>query len=93
MARLGATILGDIYDAMRAQDLELARNLPPRRFLPCDAHPTLGPSPGRGAQRQKLVNRTLDLILARYEIVRFDTSDLMIRKEPRRGRDPVSVPA
>jgi ketosteroid isomerase-like protein len=80
MTRLGATILGDFYDAMRAQDLDWLATYLPNDFchvmhIPPAVHPLGGARCGKSAAIERW-----SLILARYEIVRFDTSDLLFEK-------------
>jgi ketosteroid isomerase-like protein len=74
------TIIGDIYDAWRAQDLEwLASYLPDdfshMIYIPTEVHPLGGLSRGKAATLQRL-----GLIACQFDFLRFDTSDLMIQK-------------
>lgn len=74
------TIITDIYDAWRAQDLEWLASYLPEDFshmvyVPTEIHPLGGLCRGKVAalQRWTVVSQELDLL-------RYDTSDLMIRE-------------
>jgi ketosteroid isomerase-like protein len=74
------TIIGDIYDAWRAQDLEwLASYLPDdfthMIYIPTEVHPLGGLCRGKAAALQRL-----GLVALQFDLLRFDTSDLMIQK-------------
>ena len=74
------TIIGDIYDAWRAQDLEwLASYLPDdfthMIYIPTEVHPLGGLCRGKEAALQRL-----GLVALQFDLLRFDTSDLMIQK-------------
>jgi ketosteroid isomerase-like protein len=82
------TIIGDIYDAWRAQDLEWLASYLPEDFchtvyIPTEIHPLGGPCRGKVAA----LNR-LGLIASQFEFLRFDTSDLMFRD----GRAGLEIP-
>ena len=75
------TIIGDIYDAWRAQDLDwLASYLPDdfshMIYIPLEVHPLGGLCRGKEAAVERL-----GLIAMQFDCLHFDTSDLMIRKE------------
>ncbi len=75
------TIIGDIYDAWRAQDLDwLASYLPDdfshMIYIPLEVHPLGGLCRGKEAAVARL-----GLIAMQFDCLHFDTSDLMIRKE------------
>ena len=75
------TIIGDIYDAWRAQDLDwLASYLPDdfshMIYIPTEVHPLGGLCRGKEAAVERL-----GLIAMQFDCLHFDTSDLMIRKE------------
>ena len=75
------TIINDIYDAWRAQDLDwLASYLPDdfshMIYIPAEVHPLGGLCSGKAAAL-----RRLGLITAQFDFLHFDTSDLMIRKD------------
>jgi hypothetical protein len=83
------TIITDIYDAWRAQDLEWLASYLPEDFshmvyVPTEIHPLGGLCRGKVAalQRWTVVSQDLDLL-------RYDTSDLMIRE----NRDGLEIPA
>ena len=74
------TIITDIYDAWRAQNLEWLASYLPEDFshmvyVPTEIHPLGGLCRGKDAaiQRWTAVSQELDLL-------RYDTSDLMIRE-------------
>ena len=74
------TIIGDIYDAWRAQDLEWLASYLPEDFshtvyIPPEVHP-LG-----GARRGKLAAlERFSVIAHQFDFLRFATGDLMIQK-------------
>ena len=75
------TIINDIYDAWRAQDLDwLASYLPDdfshMIYIPAEVHPLGGLCNGKADAL-----RRLGLITAQFDCLHFDTSDLMIRKD------------
>jgi ketosteroid isomerase-like protein len=77
MTKSMQTILGDFYDAMRAHDLDWLGSYLPDDFchvmhIPTKVHPLGGARTGKKAALERWA-----LIMARYEIVLFDTSDLM----------------
>jgi ketosteroid isomerase-like protein len=83
------TIITDIYDAWRAQDLEWLASYLPEDFshmvyVPNEIHPLGGLCRGKAAalQRWTVVSQELDLL-------RYDTSDLMIRE----NRAGLEIPA
>jgi ketosteroid isomerase-like protein len=83
------TIITDIYDAWRAQDLEWLASYLPEDFshmvyVPTEIHPLGGLCRGKVAalQRWTVVSQDLDLL-------RYDTSDLMIRE----NRAGLEIPA
>jgi ketosteroid isomerase-like protein len=82
------TVIGDIYDAWRAQDLEWLASCLPEDFchviyMPTEVHPLGGPCRGKAAAIERL-----RLIAAQFDFLRFDTSDLIIQKE----RAAVEIP-
>jgi ketosteroid isomerase-like protein len=88
MTKTAGAILGDIYDAWRAQDLEWLASYLPDDFchvvhVPTTIHPLGGARNGK-----KVALERWHLILERYEIEHFDTSDLMIDK----NRAAVEIP-
>jgi ketosteroid isomerase-like protein len=75
------TVIGDIYDAWRAQDLEwLASYLPDdfchMIYIPTEVHPLGGLCRGKEAALKRF-----SLIAVQFDFLRFDTSDLIIQKE------------
>jgi ketosteroid isomerase-like protein len=75
------TVIGDIYDASRAQDLQWLANYLPDDFchviyIPTEIHPLGGAFRGKAAAIERL-----GLIAAQFDFLRFDTSDLIIHKE------------
>ena len=74
------TIITDIYDSWRAQDLDLLASYLPDDFshmihLPTEVHPLGGLCRGKAAS----VGR-LGQIAHQFDFLRFDTSDLMLHK-------------
>lgn len=74
------SLLGDIYDAWRAQDLELLASYLPVDFchmiyIPQQVHPLGGLTQGKKASVERL-----GLIAAQFDILRFDTSGLMTER-------------
>ena len=75
------TIISDIYDAWRAQDLDRLASYLPEDFshmiyIPTEVHPLGGLCRGKEASVG-----SLGLIAMQFDFLRFDTSDLMIRKD------------
>jgi ketosteroid isomerase-like protein len=88
MVKATGTILGDIYDAWRAQDLEWLASYLPDDFchvvhIPTEIHPLGGPCYGKKAALERL-----RLITVEFDVLRFDTSDLMME----RNRAAVEIP-
>ena len=82
------TVLSDIYDAWRSQDLDRLATYLPNDFshvvyIPAEVHPLGGVCNGKQA-----VLARLGLIAAEFDFLRFDTSDLMIHKD----RASVKIP-
>jgi len=76
-----ATIIGEIYDAWRAQDLEwLASYLPDdfchTIYIPQDIHPLGGVCRGKAPSIERLA-----IIADDFEILRFDTSGLIVHED------------
>jgi ketosteroid isomerase-like protein len=74
------TVIADIYDAWRAQDLAwLASYLPDdfthMIYVPTEVHPLGGLRLGKIAALERLGE-----IIRQFDFLRFDTSDLMLRK-------------
>src|SRR3989304_6586286 len=74
------TIIADIYDAWRAQDLEGLEGSLPADFthmiyLPAEVPPLGGLCRGKAAALERL-----GLIAHQFDFLRFDTSGLMIQK-------------
>jgi ketosteroid isomerase-like protein len=83
------TIISDIYDAWRAQDLEWLASYLPEDFshmvyVPKDIHPLGGLCRGKAAALQRWTQVSQEL-----ELLRYDTSDLMIRD----NRAGLEIPA
>jgi ketosteroid isomerase-like protein len=75
------TVIGDIYDARRAQDLQWLASYLPDDFchviyIPTEIHPLGGACRGKAAAIERL-----GLIAAQFDFLRFDTSDLIIHKD------------
>ena len=75
------TILNDIYDAWRAQDIEWLGTYLPDDFchmvyIPLDVHPLGGLRSGKAAVLQRYA-----IVAKEYELLHYDTSDLMLRKD------------
>ena len=88
MAKTVGAILGDIYDAWRAQDLDWMASYLPDDFchviyIPADLHPLGGTRQGK-----KVAIERWQLIVAQFDFVGFDTSDLLIE----RNRAAVEIP-
>jgi len=88
MAKTAGAVLGDIYDAWRAQDLDWLASYLPDEFchvmhFPTDIHPSAGLRQGKKAAVERWRPFVED-----YEIVSFDTSDLIIE----RNRAAVEIP-
>jgi ketosteroid isomerase-like protein len=82
-------IIGDIYDAWRAQDLAwLASYLPDdfshMVYVPPEIHPLGGLCRGKTAALQRWT-----LVSQQFDLLRYDTSDLMIRE----NRAGLEIPA
>jgi ketosteroid isomerase-like protein len=82
------TVLSDIYDAWRSQDLDRLATYLPNDFshvvyIPTEVHPLGGLCNGKQA-----VLARLGLIAAEFDFLRFDTGDLMIHKD----RASVEIP-
>jgi ketosteroid isomerase-like protein len=83
------TIINDIYDAWRAQDLDwLASYLPDdfshMIYIPTEVHPLGGLCNGKAAAlgRLALIAVQFDCLhFVQFDCLHFDTSDLMIRKD------------
>lgn len=88
MTKTAGTILGDIYDAWRAQDLEWLASYLPDDFCHVVHVPTSIHSLGGARNWKKVALERWHLILERYEIEHFDTSDLMMDK----NRAAVEIP-
>jgi ketosteroid isomerase-like protein len=88
MVKTVGAILGDIYDAWRAHDLDWLASYLPDDFchvmhIPESVHPLGGARKGK-----RLVIERWAVLLARYEILRYDTSDIIIE----RNRAAVEIP-
>jgi hypothetical protein len=75
------TIINDIYDAWRLQDIDLLASYLPADFshmiyIPTDLHPLGGLCSGKAAAL-----RRLGLIAIQFDVLRFDTGDLTIHKD------------
>ena len=75
------TIISDIYDSWRAQDLEWLASYLPDDFchvvhIPTAIHPLGGLRQGKRAAIERLA-----LIAQQFDFLRFDTSDLIIQKD------------
>jgi len=75
------SIIGDIYDAWRAQDVDrLASYLPDdfshMIYIPKEVHPLGGLCRGKEAAVERLGR-----IAMQFDFLRFDTGDLMIHRE------------
>jgi ketosteroid isomerase-like protein len=80
MAKTVGAILADVYDAWRAQDIDWLGSYLPNDFchvihIPTAIHPLGGARHGK-----KVALERFRQIVARYEILHYDTSDLMIEK-------------
>lgn len=74
-------ILGDFYDAWRAQDVALLGTYLPNDFshmvyVPKEIHPLGGLSRGKAAVLERFA-----IVAQEYELLRYDTSGLMIHKD------------
>jgi ketosteroid isomerase-like protein len=88
MAKTVGAILGDIYDAWRAHDLDWLASYLPDDFcrvvhVPESVHPLGGARKGK-----RLAIERWAVMLARYEILRYDTDDIIIE----RNRAAVEIP-
>jgi ketosteroid isomerase-like protein len=75
------TMLTDIYDAWRSQDLDRLASYLPDDFchiiyIPTEIHPLGGVSKGKRASLERL-----GLIVHDFDFLRFDTGELMVQKE------------
>jgi hypothetical protein len=78
MPKATATILGDIYDAWRAQDLDWLASYLPNDFshiinVPASIGPTAGSCHGK-----KAVIERWHAVMTDFEFLMFDTSGLMV---------------
>jgi ketosteroid isomerase-like protein len=83
------TIITDIYDAWRTQDLEWLASYLPEDFshmvyVPTEIHPLGGLCRGKAAALQRWT-----LVAQEFDLLRYDTSDLMIRE----NRAGLEIPA
>ncbi len=83
------TIIGDIYDAWRAQNLEWLASYLPDDFahvihIPRELHPFGGLCRGKEGALERM-----RLIAVQFDVLRFDTSDLMIQKNRAGAEIPV----
>jgi ketosteroid isomerase-like protein len=74
------TILSDFYDAWRAQDLDWLASYLPEDFshmvyVPTEIHPLGGLCRGKAAVLQRFA-----IVAQEFDLLRYDTSDLMIQK-------------
>jgi hypothetical protein len=74
------TVIGDIYDAWRAQDLNWLASYLPDDFchviyIPTEVHPLGGLCRGKKAAIERL-----SPIASQFDFLSFDTSDLIIQK-------------
>jgi ketosteroid isomerase-like protein len=88
MPKTTETVLRDIYDAWRAQDLDWLASYLPDDFchvvkIPIEIHPLGGACNGKHAALERL-----RLITVEFDFLKFDTSDLMIG----RNRAAVEIP-
>jgi hypothetical protein len=87
MAKTVGAILGDIYDAWRAQDIDWEVNLPDDFchviHIPVDLHPLGGTRHGKKEALERLRR-----MWRQFVFVHFDTSELLIE----RNRAAVEVP-
>jgi hypothetical protein len=93
MAKTVRAILGDIYDAWRAQNLDWMATYLPDDFchvihIPVDLHPLGGTRRGKKEALERL-----QLIVEQFDFVVFDTSDLMIKRTapPSRYRSTIAT--
>jgi ketosteroid isomerase-like protein len=75
------SILTDIYDAWRAQDIEWLGSYLPNDFchmvyVPTEIHPLGGLRRGKTAALQRFA-----IVAQEHDLLRYDTSDLMIQKD------------
>jgi ketosteroid isomerase-like protein len=83
------SIISDIYDAWRAQDLEWLASYLPEDFshmvyVPREIHPLGGLCRGKAAALQRWTQ-----VSQEFDLLRYDTSDLMIRDD----RAGLEIPA
>jgi ketosteroid isomerase-like protein len=74
-------IIGDIYDAWRAQDLEWLASYLPDDFshmihIPTEVHPLGGLCRGKAAAIERFA-----IVAHQFDFLHFDTSDLMMQKD------------
>ena len=74
------TVIGDIYDAWRAQDVEWLASYLPEDFhhiihIPPEMHPLGGTRLGKRATIERL-----KMLTVQFDFLRFDTQDLMIQR-------------
>jgi hypothetical protein len=89
MSKAAGSILGDVYDAWRAQDLDWLASYLPDDFchvmhVPAELYAMGGPCQGK----QRVLDRWR-IVVPQYEFLRFDTSTLMIDKD--RGAVEISL--
>ncbi len=82
------TVIADIYDAWRKQDLDWLASYLPDDFchviyIPPEIHPLGGMSNGKQAALQRLAT-----IASQFDVLRFDTSELIFQK----NRAGVEIP-
>jgi ketosteroid isomerase-like protein len=89
MASKMEIIVGDIYDAWRAQDLEWLGSYLPEDFLHVVHIPQAVHSFGGLVQGKDATLARLRLITVLFDFLRFDTGDLMIHKDRAGAEIPV----
>ena len=88
MPKTTAMILGDIYDAWRAQDLDWLASYLPNDFAHIINVPaTLGPTAGSCHGKKAVIDRWR-AVMHDFEFLMFDTSGLMVE----RNRAAVQIP-
>ncbi len=88
MPKATATILGDIYDAWRAQDLDWLASYLPNDFshiinVPASIGPTAGSCHGKTA----VIDRWR-AVMTDFEFIMFDTGGLMVERNRAAGEIP-----
>jgi ketosteroid isomerase-like protein len=88
MLRYAESVLRDLYDAWRAQDIETVASYLPGEFshtvyIPADVHPMGGTCTGKISSMQRL-----SLIAAEFDLLHFETIRLMTD----RNRAAVEIP-